>query len=165
MTTLRTRSGRKITGAMEVFVQRVKGAAPEAALDAVEVLADAVREKYSQPGSGRMYPSATGSGMHQASAPGEPPAPDTWALHDSVYTELVGRTAVAGSDDPVAAYLELGTQTILPRPAWRPALAESIDQMTQRVRARMRNWDSRVQRQRETATGRFTKRRRGAGNA
>jgi hypothetical protein len=89
------------------------------------------------PASGRVY------GKHRASAPGEPPAPDTGALLGSVTWRVAkkGRAwrAEVGSNLKYAVYLEYGAargvrgkggrieavQWILyPRPAWGPALRE-----------------------------------------
>lgn len=79
------------------------------------------------PRGGRLY--RRGLRLHKASAPGEPPAPDTRALIESIAYEVVEEgdvvSAYAGSRLPVeyAAALEFGTQHVAPRPAWRPALA------------------------------------------
>ncbi len=74
--------------------------------------------------------------MHRASAPGEPPAPDTGELVDSVTYQMRpvpggGWAAEAGSRLKKAMYLEFGaarvtsegaTWILFPRPAWGPAL-------------------------------------------
>jgi len=100
------------------------------------------------PATGRIY--KRGRKVHQASAPGEPPAPDTGNLARSVrwrVREYEGGLWVAevGSTLPYALYLEfgaargvVGSQTgrgggtpsrikyvqwiLFPRPAWGPAL-------------------------------------------
>lgn len=64
---------------------------------------------------------------HQASAPGEAPAIDTGSLRRSVTHTIIKEgwakyRAEVGSKLPYAAYLEFGTRTIEPRPAWIPAL-------------------------------------------
>ena len=93
------------------------------------------------PASGRTY--RRGGVTHQASAPGEPPAPDTGALVRSILWQVRsegGRWfAEVGTTLPYALYLEYGAargvrgkggritavQWILfPRPAWGPALEQ-----------------------------------------
>jgi hypothetical protein len=66
--------------------------------------------------------------IHRASAPGEPPAPDTGTLRRAVNAELVldraGWQANVGVTQEAVKYaapLEFGTRRIRPRPAWRPA--------------------------------------------
>lgn len=75
--------------------------------------------------TGRFY-DRPGGQIHIASAPGEAPAVDSGHLINTVYSkpaERVGRglQAEAGATDENAANLELGTSTIEPRPAFRPA--------------------------------------------
>lgn len=76
------------------------------------------------PATGRVY---TRRGVsHQASAPGEAPAPDTGALMGSVYHEMTGPlSAVTGSRMAYAAFLEWGTFTMAPRPAWTPEVEQT----------------------------------------
>lgn len=73
----------------------------------------------SQPGTGRIYPRGK-TVTHQASAPGEAPAPDTGALRASVQTEVSrGLNEVVGLvtvNRDYAAALELGTEKVRPRP-------------------------------------------------
>jgi hypothetical protein len=79
------------------------------------VLVDAWKEELSQPGQGRLYPAGirfltiggrTFATMdpargrpndHVASAPGQPPAPDTGALRDSIGMEIDGGAVVEDS--------------------------------------------------------------------
>lgn len=74
----------------------------------------------STPGTGRRY------GRHRASAPGNPPAPDTGRLRASISREVgkVGTVLVArvGTDVAYGRYLELGTSRMAARPFLRPAL-------------------------------------------
>jgi phage gpG-like protein len=73
----------------------------------------------------------------RASAPGDPPAPDSGALRNSVlYHEQNGKDVV-GVDQPQAAALEFGTKTagrdhnvvILPRPFMRPGFEKVRDKL------------------------------------
>ncbi len=72
------------------------------------------KEQLSQPGSGKIY------GDHQASAPGEPPAPDSGTTRESTNGEIVNRggniKAIVSVDGENAEALEIGTENIEPRP-------------------------------------------------
>jgi hypothetical protein len=95
----------------------------------------------SQPGSGRAY--RRGNVVHVASAPGEPPAPDTGVLRASVHSGVIDGEMRVGVRARYAAALEFGTATagksghvtIAPRPFMRPALAKALDRMRLVVRA------------------------------
>lgn len=85
----------------------------------------------SQPGSGRIY------GKHRASAPGEPPAPDTGQLRAATQadtqvrefgSDLVGRI-VANKESAHA--LEVGTERIAPRPFFGPLATDHADELRQ----------------------------------
>ncbi len=73
------------------------------------------------------------TGLHRASAPGDPPAPDTGTLRRSAFVERTERGVRVGVAMPYAAPLEFGTTragtgrnvTIAPRPFMRPALAKT----------------------------------------
>jgi hypothetical protein len=87
---------------------------------------------YSHPGTGRIY------GNHQASSPGEPPAPDTGQLrasHISVVEtqghDVVGRVVF---NKDYAEPLERGTDKIAPRPALLRALTEGLGRITSAFR-------------------------------
>lgn len=73
----------------------------------------------SQPGTGRLYQRGK-TVEHRASAPGEPPAPDTGRLRASVSSEVVrGLDDVTGYvvvNTEYAAALELGTEKMAARP-------------------------------------------------
>lgn len=103
---------------------------PNALLRAGQVFVDIIREELSRPGTGIVYPSATGVGEHQASSPGEPPASDTEDLKNSIGVALFGRghTLFAGIsiDQSIVPRdkwesLEFGTRFMEPRPYLRPA--------------------------------------------
>lgn len=95
----------------------------------------------SQHGTGRVYKKTKPNRIHQASAKGEPPAPDTGQLRAALGHEI-GQDAdglyadIGYGVDPelpietedgtrlpdIAEYLELGTRHMEPRPFLRPAL-------------------------------------------
>ena len=105
---------------------------------AATVLLTEIRETLNQPGSGRVYPSRTGSGLHQASKPGEPPAPDTFELrksgrieHHGVFPRTFARVVVGGPRAPYAPPLEFGSRDrkLLPRPFMAPSLKRATPKM------------------------------------
>lgn len=111
----------KVTVTLDVpLAQAVSQAAAERGVRAVVLDAERVMKvMLSQPGSGRIYPRGK-TGFHRASAPGEPPAPDTGRLRNSVQTEVFrapgevsGRVSV---NTEYAAALELGTEKVKRRP-------------------------------------------------
>ncbi len=82
--------------------------------------------------TGRTYRNIAGKEHHVASAPGEPPAPLTRALIESIETNIEGDKGTSWmshvfSDKPYALYLALGTSKMNARPYWRPALVENRD--------------------------------------
>jgi len=108
--------------------------------DAMQVFLKALQAQLSKPGSGRWYRSRRGKGLkHRASAPGQPPAPDTKKYRDSWRVGVVdnGRTVEgwAGTEYWLkrGRRLELGGYGggvyIAPRPHVRPALEESEKEM------------------------------------
>ncbi len=105
------------------LAQRVAMDAAERGVRAAVIDAEGITKTLlSQPGSGRIYRSGK-SKTHQASAPGEPPAPDKGAsggLLGSVQTEVTrGPNEVVGMvsvNKEYAAALELGTERVAPRP-------------------------------------------------
>jgi hypothetical protein len=81
--------------------------------------------------------------LHRASAPGDPPAPDTGALKRAVYTEISSATSRrVGVASAYAEPLEFGTTRggrsrnviILPRPFMRPAFAKVRERMAGQLR-------------------------------
>ena len=86
-----------------------------------------IRLMLSSPHTGRVY-----NRRHQASSPGEPPAPDTGRLIGSITTSydpvnLTGRVVVGAK---YGLYLEFGTKRMQPRPFMRPALANMQGEIT-----------------------------------
>ena len=66
---------------------------------------------------------------HHPSLPGNPPAPDTGNLRNSIRWEVssekeivTGRVGSTQKEPPYGAYLEFGTSVIAPRPWLRPAM-------------------------------------------
>lgn len=105
---------------------------PGALLTAGLVLEREIKLQLSHPGTGRIYKRRSIS--HQASAPGEPPAPDTGSLRNSIGHEAVGDVLRVGSAMAVVPEaLEFGTQRIAPRPFMRPALEIARQDMTDAV--------------------------------
>lgn len=77
---------------------------------------------------------------HQASAPGEPPASDTGRLVASgdVYLDAPNLSARVNWASDHALPMELGTQTVEPRPFARPALAENREPIREAVAERVK---------------------------
>lgn len=117
------------------LAQKVAMDAAERGVRAAVLDAEAITKTLlSQPGTGRIY-SRGKNVTHQASAPGEPPAPDTGRLRASVVTEVlrsgwdvVGYVSV---NTEYAAKLELGTEKI----RRRPFLSRIPTEYAQRIRA------------------------------
>lgn len=89
------------------------------------------KEELSQPGSGRIY--KRGSTTHQASAPGESPAPDSGTLRESTDGDVLVRNGVVTAEISVrgeqAEHLELGTENIEPRPILAPLLGRNASRL------------------------------------
>jgi HK97 gp10 family phage protein len=109
-----------------------------------------VRTLLSTPGAGRLYTTRfktnrkTGGIFptedrppHVASAPGQPPAPDTGRLRASygasVSRVLSGAVLAVQTGVEYAPYLEFGTSKIEPRPHLRPAMTKGADDVRQEV--------------------------------
>lgn len=123
---------------------------PEALDQAGLVLETKIKERLSHPGSGRLYKSRGVSSrlarkgtkrrakqLHQASAPGEPPASDIGELRRTIGREPVGDVLRVGSPLPQAAALDRGALiptkggyiVLRPRPFMEPALAAARAEM------------------------------------
>lgn len=107
---------------------------------------DNIKRRLNQAGSGRIYKSKTGGGKHQASAPGEPPAPDRGVYRDS----WIGRVII-GNDfvqsligtplwEVFGRRLEHGGSGggayIAPRPHVNPSIqdtAERVNELSRRL--------------------------------
>ena len=104
----------------QALANRVALDAAERGIRAATIEAESLTKVLlSQPGGGKIY-SRGKTVQHRASAPGEPPAPDTGRLRASITTEVVrGASEVRGivtANTEYAAALELGTEKMRPRP-------------------------------------------------
>lgn len=102
-----------------------------------------------QPKHGRIYAISDETGrpmLHQASAPGEAPAPRSYELYKSIAATPTVRTADGASgsviaDSPYGAYLEYGTTNMAPRPFMSPAAEHEWPEMVRAARAELsRRW-------------------------
>jgi hypothetical protein len=121
--------------------ERARAAELERAMGAVAAAGEAeLKVILSTPGAGREYPRGK-TVTHKASAPGDPPAPDTGRLRASVSHEVVrsGADIIARVSDNTqyALALELGTEKIAPRPALRPLLPRLARAALAIIRARL----------------------------
>ena len=137
-----------------------------------EFMADEWRETLNQPGSGRFYtremrtiqrddgsymvvPHISITPGHRASAPGEPPAPRTYDLQNSIGIERGKRTVRVGSSDEAAVHMEYGVYNhpagiiVEPRPHARPTIDRTRSALNKHMIAGVRK----VQ---ERQAGRFT---------
>lgn len=95
------------------------------------VVTNRVKKNLSQKGTGRIY--RRGGVLHQASAPGRPPAVDTGRLRAS-YTwrtgeDMGGVFVEVGTNVVYAPWLEFGTRYMEARPHLRPAIEELRDEI------------------------------------
>jgi len=112
---------------------RIRGGSSTAVVLGTEMIRDeAVRLIMSPPKTGRIYKKR--GRVHQASAPGQPPAHDLGELVGSIETRYDIKDAYMEGFVEVssrkAKWLEYGTPKILPRPFMRPA----VSNMKQAVR-------------------------------
>ena len=78
------------------------------------------------------------TGLHRASKPGDPPAPDTGTLKRSAFVERVASGARVGVAMLYGRYLEFGTSRMQPRPFMRPSLLAIRARFGDVVRATLR---------------------------
>ena len=128
-----TRSGQRLdtlgTRVVDEYKRRAQAAGDEAAS---EWQAAAI-ETLSQPGHGRTY--KRGEIVHRASAPGEPPAPDTGTARRAVGWIRAGALRWRfGTGSIVLLWLERGTRFILPRPWIFPSLRRALPKMRAAIR-------------------------------
>lgn len=118
------------------MIAAIRGAiAPEVLAGGHRVHETAVRSIMTGPKTGRIY--RRRNVVHQASAPGEPPASDTGTLvqRSTVEWDQNDLRATVVFRTKYAEYLELGTERMEPRPFLRQALAQNIDAITARINA------------------------------
>lgn len=109
---------------------RIEVKGRDAARAAGLVLEQQLKLELSQSGSGRVY--HRGGVVHQASAPGEPPAPDTGQLRASVQsTHLPDGSVEIRVQAPYAVALEYGApeRRLEARPFFRPAIRKAEEPM------------------------------------
>jgi|GEM_PF-1652861 len=120
---------------LERLVTRLEARVLRALREGADSLAQQVRENLRDDGrSGRV--TITPQGLHQASAPGEVPAPLTGKLSQSIAVEPGGQVDElrVTADTDYAAALEFGTQQNAPRPFLAPALEEAREDIKMRVK-------------------------------
>lgn len=108
--------------------RRIRAGAMQGVLVGAHAVLDTGTQKIQDgPKSGRVY--RRRGVVHQASAPGEAPASDTGRLVGSgdVYADAATVSARINWASDHARALELGTESIEPRPFARPALQENAD--------------------------------------
>ncbi|MCB1711342.1 MAG: HK97 gp10 family phage protein [Candidatus Riesia sp.] len=109
-----------LTPMLRGTVSRLKGAVHDNALYWGQILEESIQETISGTGKGRIY-FDTPVGIHQASAPGDPPAYMTGNLFRSFQTKILSISnyityVAVGSPLSYAAWLEFGTSRIEERP-------------------------------------------------
>ncbi len=101
------------------ITQKVDAALRQAAYSAEAV----AKRSLAEPKTGTLY--KRGNIIHQASAPGEPPAMDTGLLANSISTTAEGSLRyVVSASAHYAIYLEYGTYKMAARPFMRPAFEQ-----------------------------------------
>lgn len=97
-----------------------------------------VGTELSTPGRGRLYQKYAPKRLHQASIPGDPPAPDTGVLRNSIAMAPTESGFRVGTNLEYAEYLEFGTARIAPRPFMRTAIAKVETQLGPEIVATIR---------------------------
>jgi hypothetical protein len=132
-------SRRRAVAALEAVLAAAGDAGREGVIRAGHVLHEEIVLMLSKPGSGRIY--RRPGRIHQASAPGEPPAPDTGRYRASWSTRATGTDTrvevVVGTSDKRGPWLEYGTRHMAPRPHLRPAVLSVIPRIGRMVAERI----------------------------
>jgi len=127
----------KVTDRSDDWLKRF-GQAVRKGLDATALTytSDVKRSMVESPRGGRVYLRGKRRNIqHKASAPGEPPAPDTGQLVKSILWKRtdgpgpIDAKVDAGSAVLKSLFLEYGTRRMAARPAFRPALARILPQV------------------------------------
>lgn len=94
---------------------------------------------YTDP-AGNVRPVGRRAKPHRASAPGDPPAPDTGALLGSIFTVQSngGLTRRVGVRQRYGVYLEFGTTRMQKRPFMKPAFEQAKGGMLRLIRQQIR---------------------------
>jgi HK97 gp10 family phage protein len=125
------------------FADPLRRLADRVARDEQAVLAPAlvlereIKQELSKRGSGRTY--KRGKKVHQASAPGEPPAVDSGRLRSSVGHEQTDEGVRVGTAVTYAIPLEYGSSRMKPRPFIRPALERAKAEMGEEIQAELKD--------------------------
>lgn len=124
----------QVKAALGAAFSRIERAVDVAVQDFASDIDAAVKTAIQRgPKTGRVY--RRRGIVHQASAPGQPPATDTGFLVNSIYVERDGPARMTvGSRLAYAAYLEFGTQRMAPRPAWIPAVEKARPEFEAQLR-------------------------------
>lgn len=121
----------------EMFnVARLEKEFGAAAMEVADDVRDAIpAEMRSSRPRGRTY--KRGGRVHQASAPGQPPAIDKGQLVNSFRSRKTGKTSaeIYSTDEPKAAGLEYGTSTTAPRPVAEPTLEKKREDLFNKAQA------------------------------
>ncbi|HVL03581.1 MAG TPA: hypothetical protein VM386_04000, partial [Acidimicrobiales bacterium] len=92
-----------------------------------------IKQTLSRPGSGRLYKGRRGRGDHRASAPGEPPAPDTGQYRNSWSWRMGAGYVEVGTNLEQGPSLEFGSSRMAARPHARPTVAEYATTLGKRI--------------------------------
>lgn len=120
----------------DAIIAKVRQAALRGVIDGVEsVIEEADSLMNDTPRDGRTY--RRRGVEHVASSPGNPPAPDTGRLRQSLRSEYdpsdLSGEAIASTE--YAASLEYGSAKVAPRPFMRPALSNKKDAIAEGIRS------------------------------
>lgn len=125
-----------VTWKADKLIARLRGGVAGGVLNAAHMVEQgAIQRIISGPKSGRVY--YRHGVAHQASAPGQSPANETGRLANSseVSSSAGGLVARVSFNSPHAGMMEMGTQSIEPRPFLRPSLVENYENIRAAVAA------------------------------
>jgi hypothetical protein len=136
--------GPALTAALALVAQEARRHVEDAVnATGLELRTDIIKRYQQGPKTGVLYVLRNPNREHQASSgktsPPEAPATDTGRLANSVlFRSLPSARAEVFTDVVYGAYLEFGTQRILPRPAWRPAAEAATPKFRERLERALR---------------------------
>ncbi len=96
-------------------------------------LTSLMKQTLTTPGRGRLYRGRRGRGDHVASAPGDPPAPDTGQYRNSWAWKAGPGYVEVGTPLQHGPMLEFGTSDMAPRPHARPTVETYKGNLTKRI--------------------------------